>query len=83
MDELYYWVGKEEVTIQISSDYQEKEYHEVTLDDEEIDEFVLKILTEVDPEIKERILSGLEKIEKGRKETDAKHPKKTVRSESF
>ena len=79
MDELYYWVGKEEVTIQISSDYQEKEYHEVTLDDEEIDEFVLKILTEVDPEIKERILSSLEKIEKGHKnrcQTSKKnHPK--------
>lgn len=80
MDELYYWVGKEEVTIQISSDYQEKEYHEATLDDEEIDEFVLKILTEVDPEIKERILSSLEKIEKGHKKTDARHPKRTIRS---
>lgn len=61
MDELWYWVAKEEVTIQISSGCQEKEYHEVTLDDEEIDEFVIKILTEVDPEIKERILSSLEK----------------------
>ncbi len=61
MDELFYWVAKDEVTIQISSGCQEKEYHEATLDDEEIDEFVIKILTEVDPRIKERIFSSLEK----------------------
>ncbi len=59
MDDLHYWMFRREMTIQISSEYKEKESHEVTLHDKEIDKFVLRILNEVHPKIRERILSYL------------------------
>ncbi len=74
MDELFYWTHGREVNLEISSG-SEKESHEYTLHGNEITKFLVDILSEVDAEIRERVLTHLEKQDRKSSKKEPKNAK--------